>query len=97
MNSAAKLTVIVLFNVLLFLVMMFWFNKTGIDINTKLADNSGNLKFVFDFITLLFLGLLVNLKLFSFKSEKRKLIDKLIDSIDLKTKHNPKNIKRKHA
>ena len=83
MSTTARLLSLVLVNFVIVSVMLYRLSASGIDIeNTRLIDNTGNLSFMFDFVSFLIVSFMVNVGILAAKSSKRATIERIISILE---------------
>ena len=85
MNHSTRLITIVLFNIVATGLMLYWLNKSGVDItHSTIADNAENVGFIFDLLSFIGVSFVVNVGILSYPSKKKMTIDDVIKIIDIK-------------
>ncbi len=83
MSATVRLLSLVFANFVIVAVMLTRLSSLGIDIeNTRLIDNTGNLSFMFDFVSFLIVSFMVNVGILTANSGKRATIERIISILE---------------
>lgn len=95
MNNTTRLLIVVLSNFVMVSFILMRASSMGIDLeNSTLADNTGNLSFMFDFVSFLIVLFFINTLVLSISSKRRRTLREIIKKLETTEPH-PNNKQHK--
>jgi len=88
MNSTTRLLIVVFSNFVMVSFILMRASSMGIDLESStLADNTGNLSFMFDFVSFLVVLFFINTIVLSISSKRSRTLREIIKKLETKEPH----------